>query len=56
MSADGREQSLLDDRSRSQVTGRPGKEPHTPLDSAVDATLMGLGGVSTGLQLASNAS
>jgi nucleoside-diphosphate-sugar epimerase len=32
-----------------------GKEPRTPLDSTVDATLMGVGCVSAGLQLASNA-
>ena len=32
-----------------------GKEPHTPLDEAVDATLVSLGCVSTDLQLASKA-
>ena len=32
-----------------------GKEPHTPLDGAVDATLLGTGCVGTGLQLASSA-
>ena len=31
------------------------KEPYTPLDPAVDATLMGLGCVSRDLQLASKA-
>ena len=32
-----------------------GKEPHTPLEGAVDATLLGTGCVGTGLQLASSA-
>ena len=32
-----------------------GKEPHTPLNDAVDATLLGMGSIGTGLQLASSA-
>ncbi len=32
-----------------------GTEPHTPLDDAVDATLLGMGSIGTGLQLASSA-
>ena len=32
-----------------------GYEPHTPLDQAVEATLVGMGSLGTGLQLARSA-